>query len=57
MLSVSDRGLGDLIQEVIRANMSKMLDVTLWGPLCLRMICWQERHMQMVFCVREFRKN
>ena len=46
---------GDLIQEDIQANMSKKLDMTLWGPLSLRLVCRQERHMQMAFCVREFR--
>ncbi len=31
MLSVSDYGLGNLIQEDIQANMSKMLNVPLWA--------------------------
>ena len=57
MLSASDTGLGNLIQEDIQAIMSKMLDVTLWLSLSLRQICWQERHMQMAFCARAFRNN
>jgi len=57
MLSASDTGLGNLIQEDIQANMSKMLDVTLWLSLSLRLICWQERHMRMAFCARAFSKN
>jgi len=54
MLSVSVSFSGNLIQEDIQANLSKMLDVTLWASLCLRLICRQERHMQMAFCVRAF---
>jgi len=40
MLSVSGIGLGNMIQEDLQANMSKILDMTLWAPLCLRLICW-----------------
>jgi len=49
MLSVSDISQGNLIQEDIQANLSKMLDVTLWVPLSQRLICRQERLMLMVF--------
>jgi len=41
MLSVSVLFSGNLIQEDLQANLSKMLNVTLWLPLCLRLICLQ----------------